>query len=84
MLKKYQQQSLAIELLNRHAKVKIVHQATGIPIKLRYQVSKRTIYRWMKLENNPFPQPKINQAGTTCLWDPDEIEAWGSRASKTA
>jgi len=50
----------------------------------RYQVSKRTIYRWMKLENNPFPQPKINQAGTTCLWDPNEIEAWESRASKTA
>ncbi len=37
MLKKYQQQSLAIELLNRHAKVKIVHQATGIPIKLLRQ-----------------------------------------------
>lgn len=37
MLKKYQQQTLAIELLNRHAKVKIVHQATGIPIKLLRQ-----------------------------------------------
>ena len=33
MLKKYQQQTLAIELLKRHAKVKIVHQVTGIPIK---------------------------------------------------
>ncbi|MBD9360787.1 FlhC family transcriptional regulator [Methylomonas fluvii] len=37
MLKKYQQQILAIELLNRHAKVKIVYQATGIPIKLLRQ-----------------------------------------------
>ena len=37
MLKKYQQQTLAIELLKRHAKVKIVHQATGIPIKLLRQ-----------------------------------------------
>jgi hypothetical protein len=37
MLKKYQQQTLAIELLNLHAKVKIVHQATGIPIKLLRQ-----------------------------------------------
>ena len=33
MLKKYQQQTLAIELLKRHARVKIVHQVTGIPIK---------------------------------------------------
>jgi len=37
MLKKYQQQTLAIELLNLHAKVKIVHQATGIPVKLLRQ-----------------------------------------------
>lgn len=37
MLKKYQQQTLAIELLIRHAKVKIVHQATGLPIKLLRQ-----------------------------------------------
>jgi flagellar transcriptional activator FlhC len=34
MLKKYQQQTLAIELLKRHAKVKIVHLTTGIPIRL--------------------------------------------------
>lgn len=34
MLKKHQQQTLAIQLLNLHAKVKIVHQATGISIKL--------------------------------------------------
>lgn len=50
----------------------------------RYQVSKRTIYRWMKLEINAFPYPKINQVGTTCLWDPEEVEAWESRANKTA
>ncbi len=37
MLKKFQQQSLAIELLNRHAKIKIVHQVTDIPIKLLRQ-----------------------------------------------
>ncbi|WNB74115.1 FlhC family transcriptional regulator [Methylomonas koyamae] len=37
MLKKYQQQTLAIQLLNLHAKVKIVHQETGIPIKLLRQ-----------------------------------------------
>ncbi|MGZ4959139.1 MAG: FlhC family transcriptional regulator [Methylomonas sp.] len=37
MLKKYHQQSLAIELLKRHAKIKIVHQATEIPIKLLRQ-----------------------------------------------
>ena len=49
----------------------------------RYQVSKRTIYRWMKLESNSFPLPKINQAGITGLWDPNEVEAWENRASKT-
>ncbi|MGY6275330.1 FlhC family transcriptional regulator [Methylomonas sp. MgM2] len=38
MLRKYQQQTLAIELLKRHAKVKIVHQATGMPIRLLRQI----------------------------------------------
>lgn len=37
MLKKHQQQTLAIELLKRHAKIKIVHQVTEIPIKLLRQ-----------------------------------------------
>ena len=49
----------------------------------RYQVSKRTIYRWMKLEINGFPSPKINQIGTSCLWDPEEVVAWENRANKT-
>ena len=38
MLRKYQQQTLAIELLKRHAKVKIVHQATDMPIRLLRQI----------------------------------------------
>ncbi len=42
----------------------------------RYKKSKRTIYRWMKLDERPFPAPKIRQKGTTCLWDPEDVIAW--------
>jgi len=34
MLNTFTQQSLALELLHRKAKIKIVHQVTGLPIKL--------------------------------------------------
>jgi biopolymer transport protein ExbB/TolQ len=42
-------------------------QAKLKTIEIYEAVSKRTIYRWMKLKINAFPYPKINQVGTTCL-----------------
>ncbi|CAD6879723.1 hypothetical protein [Methylomonas albis] len=39
----------------------------------RYKKPKRTIYRWMKVDECPFPAQKIRQKGTTCLCDPEDV-----------
>lgn len=51
---------------------------------IRYKCSKRTIYRWMSLEKNPFPKPKIEQTGVSSLWLETDIDAWDGSMSKVA
>ncbi|MFM8341995.1 MAG: FlhC family transcriptional regulator [Methylomonas sp.] len=60
MLKKYQQQTLAIELLKRHAKIKIVHHVTGIPIK-----SLRSTYRQLHGRSPSRGSIKFSTCGLT-------------------
>ncbi len=45
----------------------------------RYRCSSRTIFRWIKREDNPFPPPRIVQNGAFNLWAIDDIEAWESQ-----
>jgi predicted DNA-binding transcriptional regulator AlpA len=47
----------------------------------RYRCSKRTVYRWMELKENPLPQPKINQKGVSCLWDKSTVISWENSTS---
>ncbi len=42
----------------------------------RYQCSKRTIYRWLRLEEKPFPKPRIEQAGISSLWAASDVLKW--------
>ena len=42
----------------------------------RYHCSKRTIDRWTRLSNNPFPRPKIRQLGVSSLWHEQDVIAW--------
>ncbi len=50
----------------------------------RFKCSKRTIYRWLKLPQNPFPKPKIEQLGVSSLWSVEDVLAWESSMSKVA
>lgn len=50
----------------------------------RFKCSKRTIYRWMSLEDNPFPRPKIDQKGVSCLWSIVDVVAWENSMSDAA
>jgi len=45
----------------------------------RFRCSSRTLFRRMKREVNPFPQPCIRHSGSCNLWDSDEIAAWELR-----
>jgi predicted DNA-binding transcriptional regulator AlpA len=42
----------------------------------RYSCSTRTIFRWMKKEECPFPQPRLLAAGSPNLWAIDDVESW--------
>lgn len=42
----------------------------------RYGCSSRTIFRWMKRETNPFPQPRMKASGAHNRWALDDIEKW--------
>ena len=42
----------------------------------RFQCSKRTIYRWTALPENPLPKPRIEQRGISCLWAVEDVLAW--------
>jgi predicted DNA-binding transcriptional regulator AlpA len=50
----------------------------------RFKCSKRTLYRWMALELNPMPKPKIEQIGVSSLWLIDDIIQWEDRMSDAA
>lgn len=51
---------------------------------IRFKKSKNTIWRWMKLAENPFPRPKIEQRGISCLWATADVIAWeNSMGDKT-
>ena len=42
----------------------------------RYRCCGRTIARWTKRKNNPFPKPRIVQNGASNLWAIDDVEQW--------
>ena len=42
----------------------------------RYGCTKRSIYRWMKLAEKPFPAPRINREGITPLWAVADVVGW--------
>lgn len=45
-------------------------------LKERYRCSSRTIFRWMKRDSNPFPQPRLKSSGSHNLWAIDDVEQW--------
>ncbi len=47
----------------------------------RYRCSSRTIFRWMKREKHPFPEPRIRASGSHNLWAIDDVEQWETEAS---
>ena len=46
---------------------------------LRYRCSARTLFRRMKRDANPFPQPCIQHAGSFNLWDATDVADWEQR-----
>ena len=42
----------------------------------RYRCSKRTLYRWMKSEKNPFPKPRLKHCGSFNRWAENDVLAW--------
>lgn len=45
----------------------------------RFRCSSRTLFRRMKREINPFPDPSIQQHGSMNLWDTAHVSAWEQR-----
>ncbi len=45
----------------------------------RYGISTRTVYRRMKLSENPFPAPIIKMVGSSNLWLIKDVEQWDAR-----
>lgn len=50
----------------------------------RFRCSSRTIHRWMKRENNPFPNPRITGSGSQNLWAIDDVEIWEKEIQENA
>jgi hypothetical protein len=48
----------------------------------RYRCSTRTIFRWMKREVNPFPEPRIVASGSHNLWAIDDVEEWEDKVNQ--
>ncbi len=48
----------------------------------RFKVSDRTLFRWMRLNENPLPKPKIEQRGVSRLWSIDDVVEWENGMSK--
>jgi len=46
----------------------------------RYNRTRQTIYKWMKLDVNPFPKPKINQTGISSLWSTSDVLSWENQS----
>ncbi len=42
----------------------------------RYRRSSRTIFRWMKLEDKPFPPPRLKFGSGPNLWLIEDVENW--------
>lgn len=45
-------------------------------VRQRFDCSARTIYRWMKLEDSPFPQPVHRRPDSHNLWVIEVVRAW--------
>ncbi|OFE13911.1 hypothetical protein PHACT_03700 [Pseudohongiella acticola] len=42
----------------------------------RFCISSRTLFRWMERENNPFPAPCMQAAGSANRWRIEDVLAW--------
>ncbi|MDP2505416.1 AlpA family transcriptional regulator [Oceanobacter sp. 3_MG-2023] len=50
----------------------------------RFHCSSRTIFRWMKRDTHPFPQPINRAAGGHNRWAIDDVEQWEQTLKQVA
>ncbi|HIM21305.1 MAG TPA: hypothetical protein EYM28_11980 [Rhodospirillales bacterium] len=50
----------------------------------RFRCCSRTLHRWQKRDNNPFPRPRFAHCGSSNLWAVDDVIAWEEKVAGQA
>jgi len=58
---------------------KISGYYTSTDLTERFKITKMTLSRWIKRENNPLPKPRLCGAGSSNRWAIEDIEEWENK-----